>query len=90
MSDSINPFKQIATRELHCLFRTCYDANDGDKQKTVDDLELIDRSLRIMKSRCMLMKRSPTIKQQIDALLHASVTGKQPIWDGRSRKYRFN
>ena len=89
-----NELSQITDKEYEVLKKVVIEHNrDGDKvdaDQCLKDILLIDRSLLTMKSRSLLMRRSPSVKQQLDALIHAEITGKQPCWSARLRKYHFH
>ena len=84
----------ITEREYKVLMPIIIEENrNGDKidaNQCMEDLLLIDRALIMMKAKSLMNRRSPQIKKQLDALLEASVTGKQPVWDSRASKYHFH
>lgn len=63
--------------------------SNPDPDKVLKELQLIDRGLIVIKSRSLLTRKSPTVRQQLDALIENHATGRQPFWDARSRKYVF-
>ena len=83
------PFQVIKPNEFVILAKVMHEDED-DLEEILEDINLIDRMLIFQQSRTLLMKRSPKLHQQLDALIHCRVTGQQAHWDSRKREFNFS
>lgn len=81
-------FDQIKPGELPALAKVCNEANDGNLEETLEDLECIDRLLTASKSRSlMLRKNGPKYIHMIDMIVHKRLNdGTRLQWNPLSQK----
>lgn len=82
-----SPWNNITMEELRILAPIINESHDGDLEQTHKDLTLLNNMISVIKTKTLMMRKGPPLRETLKAMLHEYVTGEAPSRHGRKYVY---